>query len=81
MSRHNHQPTPTEKDLHEARTAHGRRSRQAGSAADGYAESLGEQITNEVHREATDTQQGWDRTGTPWWMRVKTALGWAGRRG
>lgn len=81
MSRRNHRPTPTEQALHEARAAHGRRATQARSAADGYAQSMGEQITNEVRQEAVETQLEWDRDGTPWWMRVKSALGWTGRRG
>lgn len=81
MSRRNNLTTPWEQNLDQARREHGRRSTQAGAAAAGYGREMVRRITTQAERDAATTQRRWDRNGTPWWMRVKTALRLAGRRG
>lgn len=81
MSRRNHLTTPSGQNLDHARREYGRRSPQAGAAAAGYGREMVRRIATQVEQDAATTQRRWDRNGTPWWMRVKTALGLADRRG
>lgn len=81
MSRRNIQTTPAERALNEARREHGRRSPKAIADAAEYGQDMAERITTQAEQGAARTQRGWDRNGTPMWMRVKTVLGLAGRRG
>ncbi len=81
MSGRNDPSNPAERSLDRARREHGRGSPEAAVAAEVYGHEMDERITAEVKQGAAHTQQGWDRHGTPLWMRIKAALGLAGRRG